>query len=206
MRLDHLVYAVADLSPAQDDLGRRLGVTPLPGGRHPGVGTHNALVGLGPGAYLEIIAPDPGRGVGSAPLPFGLSAGGLPRLAGWALRTHDIARAVQRARENGFDPGEVASMGRVTPAGVALTWRLTPPPSGNDGGLIPFLIEWGETEHPSRRALQACRLVHLRGEHPDPARIMGVMAALGATLEIGPAARAALVAVIDGPTGRVELR
>ena len=36
-----------------------LGATPAPGGHHPLMGTHNQLLSLGPGEYLEVIAIDP---------------------------------------------------------------------------------------------------------------------------------------------------
>lgn len=204
--VDHLVYAVADLGEGMDDIGRRLGVVPTAGGRHPGAGTHNALVGLGPATYLEIIAREAGVPAPSGPLPFGLAGGGLPRLAGWALATADIEASVRRAREIGFDPGEIESMSRIDPSGTELKWRLTRPIGGPDRGLIPFLIDWGATEHPAARARHGCRLVRISGEHPDTARIMGAVAALGGALDVRPAVHPSLVAVIEGPAGSIELR
>ena len=45
--VDHLVYGVPDLADGCDDMERRLGVRPAPGGRHAGLGTANALVAIG---------------------------------------------------------------------------------------------------------------------------------------------------------------
>ena len=64
--LDHLVYGVPELGKAVSELTDRLGVAATYGGQHDGWGTHNAIMSLEKGAYLEIIAPDP-----SQPAPVG---------------------------------------------------------------------------------------------------------------------------------------
>ena len=57
--VDHLVIAAETLAQGCDYVESGLGVRPAPGGKHVTMGTHNALVGLGPHAYIEIIAIDP---------------------------------------------------------------------------------------------------------------------------------------------------
>ena len=68
------------------------------------------------------------------------------RLVGWAIACHDIDEALARARATGFDPGDVIEGNAVTTTGSRLWWRLTR--NALTGGLIPFLISWGETTHP----------------------------------------------------------
>lgn len=53
-QIDHLVVLVPDLEAAIQEY-RRAGFTVVPGGTHP-TGTHNALIGFGDGAYLELLA------------------------------------------------------------------------------------------------------------------------------------------------------
>jgi len=207
MNVDHVVYGVEVLGDGADELAERLGVRPAAGGTHVGRGTHNALLGLGGGAYLEVIALDPDQPRPAGPLPFALDRLRLPRLVGWASRAVDIEGQRARAAALGHDPGEVLGMSRRRPDGLLLEWRLTrggtPDP---DLLVVPFLIDWGASPHPSESAPAGVQLAELRAEHPDPAAVRERLAALGLDLPVDEGPEAALVAALETPRGRVVLR
>ena len=58
-KLDHLIVAAATLEQAEAFITERTGATPLRGGKHVAMGTHNSLLRLGERIYLELIAIDP---------------------------------------------------------------------------------------------------------------------------------------------------
>ncbi|MER7332668.1 MULTISPECIES: VOC family protein [unclassified Micromonospora] len=204
-RLDHLVYAVPDLAAGVAGFAARTGVTPVPGGRHPG-GTANYLVGFGPTSYLEIIGPDPEADPAVRPRTFGLDVLTEPRLTTWAVRPDDIEKTVGLARVRGYDPGEIQPLSRRRPDGVLLSWRLTRREEPAAGGLVPFLIDWGGTEHPARSGLPQLRLTAFTVTHPDPSVVRRDLAALDVELDVTAGPRAALEAVLDTPRGSVALR
>ena len=202
--IDHLVYGAPDLAAAVDDLERRVGVRAETGGKHLGIGTHNALLALGPRTYLEVIAPDPDQPRPASPRPFGIDELTTPRLVGWALCCDDIDAAVATARERGYDPGDPIAMQRTTPSGEVLRWHLTLNALG--GGPLPFLIAWGDTPHPAVSAPHGLVLETLVIEHPDPSEIAGALAALGADVTLKSAASFALAARIRCGAGIEEIR
>jgi len=208
IRTDHLVYAVPDLAVAVEQIAAEWGVRPAIGGQHPN-GTHNALLALGPHTYLEIIAPDPAQPHPSMPRSFGLDEHpGETRLVTWAAAIADLDATRAAALAQGYDAGEVMNGSRLRPDGVKIDWRSTRlvgwPPPGD--GLVPFLIEWGTgTPHPSTTSPGGCTLVGLRAEHPDPAAVRQMLAALGLDLPVTEGPVPALYAVIETPHGRVEL-
>lgn len=205
MKVDHVVYGVDDLGAGIDDLAERLGVRAAPGGRHVGRGTHNALLSLGGDAYLEIIAPDPEQPRPER-LSFALDRLRLPRLVGWAARSDRLEDDVSDARERGYDPGPIEEMSRRQPSGTVLAWRLSRQAPDPSRLVVPFLIDWGGSPHPSRSCPAGVRLVELRAEHPDPAAILPVLAALRVNLPLVEGPEPALVATLDTPRGRAELR
>lgn len=202
--MDHLVYAVPDVDAAVAEIARLSGVAPVEGGRHVGMGTHNFLLGLGGGAYLEIVGPDPEQGEVGAPRPFGIDRLSAPRLVAWAIRVPDIDAAVATARTRGLDPGEPATMSRRTPEGELLAWRLTAPPAGLT--LLPFLIDWGSTPHPTSRGLPEVALGSFTGYHPDPGSVRDKLSALDAEIEVHEGAEPELSAVLIGDGGPLTLR
>jgi hypothetical protein len=204
VRVDHLIYAVPDLDVAVADLDDRFGVRARCGGKHVGLGTHNALLVLGPLTYLEIIAPDPGQPAPSMPRPFEVDSVTHDKLAGWAIACDDIDGAIAQARNDGYDPGEASTGQRVGPAGTVLRWRATSVALADP--LVPFLICWGDTEHPARSAPSGLILEALHIEHPDPSSLVPLLMALGVRVEVRPAAEPALVAHLSGPHGGQVLR
>ena len=204
MLIDHLVYAAPDLTAAVAEIEERFGVRAQAGGQHIGLGTHNALLALGAQTYLEIIAPDPGQPEPPVPRPFGVDAVSRGGLVSWALACDGRVDIVAGARSHGYDPGEVADGQRAAPTGTVLRWRLTH--NAVAGSLIPFLISWGDTEHPARSAPRGLTLEAFHLEHPDPASLAPPLTALGAGVEIRRAAAAALVARLSGPNGSIVLR
>ena len=209
LAVDHLVYAAPSLDAGIDGIRERMGVDPVPGGRHPRWRTRNALVGLGPTTYLEIIGPDGGRDDGSdeggETRPFGIDGLQAPRLATWAARTSSLEAAVRAIRSLAVDPGAVMEGSREAPDGSVLRWRLTDPTADRDGGTLPFLIDWGRSTHPAASLEHPCRLRELRIRHPEPGRIRPFVHSLHPRVVLEPGPGPALSASLDTPAGTVDL-
>ena len=207
MRLpvDHLIYATRDLDRGMEEIERLTGIAPALGGRHPGRGTRNALVSLGADVYLEIIAPDPDQPPPPGGRWVGVDRVNTSRLTTWAAKSHDLEEFWRRAAEQGVQLGEIQSGSRQRADGVTLAWRLTDPEPLVADGVVPFFIDWGSSPHPARSAAQGASLVSFHVEHDDATGVQRMLRALGLDVAVVPANRAALVAVIDSPRGRVEL-
>jgi len=205
-RIDHLVYAAPDLNTGIEAIEKLTGVRATPGGQHPGRGTRNALIALGPASYLEIIGPDPEQPTPPNPRPFGIDGLKAPRLARWVVKGQNLEQLAAEASRKGIQLGEVTSGKRQRPDGVLLTWRYTDPRVDLADGLVPFFIDWGESPHPAATAAKGLTLIALRAEHPDAARVRKILTQLGLDLPARTGPAPALIATIDSPRGRVELR
>jgi len=184
--IDHIIYGVPELESGIQQIEDLLGVRPVMGGQHPDYGTHNALLGLGEGKYLEIIAPDPGQPNAPRPLWMGLDDLTGPRLIRWAAKSDRLANRCQRALQSGVDLGAVFPGRRATPSGQILSWELTDPRKEIAGGIVPFFIDWQQSAHPADNLPQAGTLTRFWAAHPSPEQAQQMLKAVGLQLEVLP--------------------
>jgi len=207
-QIDHLVFAAATLAQGIEHIAALTGVAPRPGGKHLGMGTHNALLKLGDSAYLEVIAIDPEQPKPLRKRWFDLDDGNLmadivdrPRLIHWVARTPDIAAAAQHA---GYDAGRILPFARGE-----YRWQIAVPDDGKrpGGGVLPTLIQW-ESAHPVDALPDSgLAIEQLAASHPDCAPVRRSLARLG----LGEAIRvtfdreARVAAMLRTPRGLVSL-
>jgi catechol 2,3-dioxygenase-like lactoylglutathione lyase family enzyme len=149
--IDHVVIRVNDLDAAMGDY-TELGFTVIPGGEHPGLGSHNALIAFEDGSYLELISfrdSDPRRTVPKHVrarelaasthsamerhwLPWATAPEGL---IDFALRPSSIEEAIRDAKSRGLDLEGPIPGGRLRLDGQRVSWQL----AVADSFDLPFL-------------------------------------------------------------------
>lgn len=160
---DHLAVSGETLEAARAHVEQALGVSLQPGGRHDVFFTHNALLGMQDGLYLEAIAIDPNAEMPTRPRWFALDQfAGPPRLTNWICRSSDLQATL-------------AGLPHTMGGSVALArgnyrWSMAVP----DTGVLPYdnkapaLIQWHAGGHPCDVLTPApIRLRRLTLRHPD---------------------------------------
>lgn len=159
--VDHVLIAVPDLDAAAEQY-RKLGFHVTAGGKHPGRGTANRLVVLGP-EYLELIAVQD-RTAAWPDLVGHLDRNG-PGLFTFAFASDDLDADVDRFRARtaaGFTQLQVEEPqdgSLVNPEGKRRGWRSAHVTGG--GRVNPFLIQHDSTGEEKRRRLAG-------GHPPEP--------------------------------------
>ena len=202
MLLDHLAVSGETLEQAQSYVEEALGVSMQSGGEHAVFHTHNMLMGLADGLYIEAIAinpdgPKPGRSRW-----FDLDRfSGNPRLTNWICRSDALSDDMAMLPDG---IGEAVSLQRGD-----LRWQMVVPASG----ILPFdnqcpaLIQWQSPIHPSEMLPPSnCRLHRLVVAHPQAKEleiaVQKVLANARVVFEVGTHD---LMAEIETPNGMRRL-
>lgn len=199
LALDHLVVSAVRLDEGAAAVEAALGVSLAAGGAHPTMGTHNRLLSLGPGLYLEVIAVDPAGPRPSRPRWFDLdNFDRESRLTNWVSRCENLTAELDGLPA---ECGEVHDLARGD-----FRWSMAIPRDGRlpFDGAFPGLIEWQGAPHPADRLPDAgCRLRRLRVVHPDAGSLRQLLAGRmddpRVFIEEGPVK--SLSAEIDTPRG-----
>jgi catechol 2,3-dioxygenase-like lactoylglutathione lyase family enzyme len=132
--IDHIVIVVNDLERAAKDY-EQLGFTVVPGGKHP-VGSHNVLISLADGSYIELIAfyREALDHRWWKPLQKG------ERLVDFCMQTDDLDGDTLKLRAAGVAINDPVPWSRTRPDGYELKWLLSLA-QGSHRGVAPFLIQ-----------------------------------------------------------------
>ena len=160
LEFDHIVVSAATLDAGRARVESALGLEMVKGGEHSIFQTHNALLGLEAGVYLEAISANPAVEPPTRARWYDLDRfEGAARLTNWACRTNDLEAALARFPE----AGEIVSLQRGD-----LKWRMAVPKTGilPFDNLFPALLEWQVAEIPQKRLEPVARLDRLTVSHP----------------------------------------
>ncbi|XDZ66736.1 VOC family protein [Alphaproteobacteria bacterium LSUCC0684] len=179
------MIACSDLAAGIAYIKHTFGVDIPAGGQHHFMGTHNAVMAVGDGIYLEVIAVDPKLPAPPGPRWFGLDTRTLqdrldvaPVLVHYVLRTDDMAATLA-----GLDEELLEMLGPATLASRGdLRWKIT---LNTDGvppfsGCIPALIEWQGVPPQYGMAFKGPVFGQLKCLYPDAGRLQAWLEMLGA--------------------------
>ena len=201
MQLDHIAIAGETLEAAVAHVEEALGVPLLPGGKHVHFGTHNQLLGLADGLYLEAIAIDPNTPALDYPRWFDLDRfEGKPRLNNWICRSGDLEAELARLPKGAGRP--------VALQRGDLRWRMAVPETGilPLSGSFPALIQWDVDVLPGDiLPASGVRLQRLEVAHQEALWLREVLGLADPRVQFVPG-DAALRATFDTPHGLRELR
>ena len=203
--LDHVILGAADLDRGVEEMERRTGVRATFGGAHPGRGTRNALLSLGPSLYLEILAPDPAQAVAGSDLDELRKLPGLTPV-GWAVHTGDAEALRGRLESSGLRVSPATPGSRARPDGRLLEWvtfGVTEP----DHPLAPFFIRWADmSRHPARTSPPGCTFKSLALAAPDPPPLRSILAPLRLPVPVTQADAPQMSLALSCPRGEVSFR
>ncbi|MCF6430513.1 VOC family protein [Leisingera sp. MMG026] len=162
MILDHLAVAGETLEEAVAHAEEALGAALGPGGSHTRYGTHNRLIGLEDGLYLEAIAIDIEAEPQEQPRWFDLNRfKGPARLNNWILRSENLET------EKPLLPPHAQRHVAMQRGG--LKWLMTVPSDGflPFDNIFPAVLQWQAEPPAGKLPRSRCRLTRLILSHPE---------------------------------------
>lgn len=203
--LDHILWVAPTLESGCREFESLTGVCPVFGGKHEDLGTHNALVSLGPACYLEVLALDPDRKK-VAPIAKQLADYSAPSVFAFHLKQKNLVETARTCTQWGVQCSEPMQMTRQRPDGTTLTWQMLITESERYGRALPMFIDWGNSPHPAESSPSGCTLVNFEILHPYGGELISLYHELGIQIPVKQNTQAELRVTLNSPNGEVSLQ
>ncbi len=181
----------------------KCGIEVVYGGQHKTKGTENALLNLGNGAYLELLAVDATNTAIAAPRWMGVDEVDSFTFTRWAIKSTNLANDVAILKRVNPLMGEIFTGSRKKTDGSTLRWSMALPLATPAVEVLPFMVDWKDSVHPTESLQEGCKLIGLEFTHPKPFPILTAFRDLKVEMHIKEEATPTLKAIIDTPNGRV---
>ena len=195
--LDHIAISGKTLDEASDHVESSLGVKLQDGGCHDRYGTHNKLLSLANGIYLEAIAINPHVVKPRYPRWFNLdNFNGKPRITNWICRSENINSDTKNIF---FESTEIIKMKRNQ-----LQWLMTVPRNGilPFDGAFPAILQWETIPPIANLAPSGCDLRHMTILHPKALTLQNKIKSINdPRISFEPNNKVAFFAEFDTPHG-----
>ncbi len=203
-QVDHILWAVPDLEEGARQFAEISGVVPAGGGSHTGFGTRNTLASLGDRLYFEIISVDP------AQANFKARANRIaqlvaPEMHTFGVRGSDLEGYRDTARGLGLSASDPVAMSRLRADGVLIRWRAIYVFDEHWGDMVPFLIDWMDSEHPWKTTPKGCSVKEFAAFHPQADALATIYRALNISLPVVRSTRPGFLLRLETPLGEVIL-
>ncbi len=207
--IDHIVYSVLDFEAEINEIEKKLGTRPVIGGRHLNKGTKNALLNLGNGCYLEILAVDKENKEVKGPRWMGIDMIDAPCITRWALKSSNIIEDQRILLSYKAELGELFQGERITGSESILKWQMSLPQAHPRVELAPFVVDWTNSEqHPTENLLNDCTLEKIQFKAPESEQSKSIRKCFESFFNnytIEDSTEVAISITIRGPKGILKL-
>ncbi len=203
--IDHIVYAVNDLSQAVSDFQNMTGLKVSAGGQHLVHGTHNALIRIGERTYLEFIAKDPSLTSPSEGTWMGLDLLEEEKITRWSLGTSRITEDAKLIKAFNPNLGIVTEGSRVKNDGTLLQWQMSNVLPAPEIDAIPFLLDWGDSVHPTEGLALECGIIDFKIITNSKEELVPLFDNLGVRCSVESGDKSKIELILGTPKGHYTL-
>lgn len=161
------------------------------------------MINLSNECYLEIIAIDPDHQDVQRNRWMGIDLLESPKLIRWAIKSDNLQNDQTILRKFNSEMGKIQPGSRQTASGNLLKWELIMPLSTPEVEVIPFVLDWSQSEMHPTEVLEPTpfKLKKIQLTHPEPEKISQLLNELDVKAALTKGVAPTIHAQLQGANG-----